>query len=378
MKRREALFSVMGAAAMLSAPGAFAQSESRAQSRASREASLADARELQDSTLLIDQLDGSAMTDEYLDMLESAGVDVWQGHGMSSISNATFLLKFLDKHAKRLVLVKSVADIRKAHQDGRMGYLVGWQSAASIAADTNAWGIPPVEDLRAYWELGLRICGLIYNNTTVFGGGSLDPDIGLSRAGRRLVEEIHKQRIVLDVGGHTGDQTSYDAIAMSQGVPIICSHTNLRSIVDNPRNMPDKMIEQIAATGGVVGLTAVNDFHARSRKDADIPVTPQVGLDQHLDQYDYLRRLVGVDHIGLGGDFMYGRNDLTQTNPLVWPPDAYSVLPPKEMFMVKGYEKITELPNVTQGLMQRGWTDDEIRKVLGGNWLRVYEKVWGA
>jgi membrane dipeptidase len=378
MNRREALFSVLGAATMLSAPGAFAQSESRAQSRAGRSASLADARKLQDSTLLIDQLDGSAMTDEYLDMLESVGVDVWQGHGMSSISNATYLLNFLDKHSKRLVLVKSVSDIRQAHEDGRMGYLVGWQSAASIAADTNPWGIPPVEDLRTYWELGLRICGLIYNNTTVFGGGSLDPELGLSRAGRRLVEEIHKQRIVLDVGGHTGDQTSYDAIAMSKGVPIICSHTNLRSIADNPRNLPDRMIEQIAATGGVVGLTAVNDFHARSRKDAHIPVTPQVSLDKHLDQYDYLKRLVGVDHIGLGGDFMYGRNDLTQINPLVWPPDAYSVLPPKEMFMVKGYEKITELPNVTQGLMQRGWTDDEIHKVLGGNWLRVYQKVWGA
>jgi len=378
MNRREAIFSVVGAATMLSAPGVFAQSESRAQSRASRSASLADARRLQDSTLLVNQLDGSAMTDEYLDMLESVGVDVWQGHGMSSISNATQLLKFLDKHSKRLVLVKSVSDIRQAHKDGRMGYLVGWQSAASIAADTNAWGIPPVEDLRTYWELGLRICGLIYNNTTVFGGGSLDPEIGLSRAGRRLVEEIHKQRIVLDVGGHTGDQTSYDAIAMSKGVPIICSHTNLRSLADNPRNMSDRMIEQIAATDGVVGLTAINDFHARSREDAHIPVTPQVGLDKHLDQYDYLKRLVGVDHIGLGGDFMYGRNDLTQLNPLVWPPDAYSVLPPKEMLMVKGYEKITELPNVTQGLMQRGWTDDEIRKVLGGNWMRVYEKVWGA
>lgn len=372
MNRREALFSSLGAAATMSASSALANQSSR------RSVTLEQARALQDSTLLVDQLDGSAMTDEYLDMLESAGVDIWQGHGMSDFSNATTLLKFLDKHSKRLVLVKSVREMRQAHQDGKMGYLVGWQSAASIAFDTDAWGLPPVENLRAYWELGLRICGLVYNNTTVFGGGSLDPTVGLSRNGQRLVEQIHKNRIVLDVGGHTGDQTSYDAIAMSKGVPIICSHTNLRAIADNPRNMPDKMIEQIAASGGVIGITAVNDFHARHRKDAAIKVTPQVGLDKHLDQYDYLKRLVGVDHIGLGGDFMYGRADLTKLNPLVWPPDAYSVLPPAEMYMVKGYEKITELPNVTQGLMQRGWTDDEIRKVLGGNWMRVYEQVWGA
>ncbi|NIJ36367.1 membrane dipeptidase [Sphingopyxis panaciterrae] len=372
MNRREALFSSLGLATTLSVSTAFANQPP------GRSATLKEARQLQDSTLLVDQLDGSAMTDEYLDMLESAGVDIWQGHGMSSFSNATAMLNFFDKHAKRLVLVKSVRDIRQAHQDGKIGYLVGWQSATYLTNETDEWGLPPIENLRTFWELGLRICGLIYNNTTVFGGGSLDPTLGLSRAGRRLVEQIHKQRIVLDVGGHTGDQTSYDAIAMSKGVPVICSHTNLRAIADNPRNMPDKMIEQIAASGGVVGVTAVNDFHARSRKDEKIRLTPQVGLEKHLDQYDYLKRLVGVDHIGLGCDFMYGRADLTRTNPLLWPPDAYSAVPPAEMFMVKGYEKITELPNVTQGLMQRGWTDDEIRKVLGGNWMRVYEQVWGA
>ena len=254
MNRREALFSSLGIATTMSVSTAFAGQPS------GRSATLADARRLQDSTLLVDQLDGSAMTDEYLDMLESAGVDIWQGHGMSSFSNATTMLNFFDKHSKRLVLVKSVRDIRQAHNDGKIGYLVGWQSATYLTNETDSWGLPPIENLRTFWELGLRICGLIYNNTTVFGGGSLDPTLGLSRSGRRLVEQIHKQRIVLDVGGHTGDQTSYDAIAMSKGVPIICSHTNLRAITDNPRNMPDKMIEQIAASGGVVGLTAVNDF----------------------------------------------------------------------------------------------------------------------
>ena len=100
MNRREALFSAVGAATMFSATGRLA-------AQPSRNATLEDARAFQDSTLLVDQLDGSAMTDEYLTMLESAGVDIWQGHGMSSIGNATTLLSFLDKHSKRLVLVKN-------------------------------------------------------------------------------------------------------------------------------------------------------------------------------------------------------------------------------------------------------------------------------
>src|SRR5690606_5026108 len=108
----------------------------------------------------------------------------------------------------------------------------------------------------------------------------------------KLVEQIHKLRIVLDVGGHTGEQTSLDALAMSSGVPVVCTHTNVRALTDNPRCTSDKVFEAIARTGGVIGLTAFNDFHARSRKDAGVLRTPQVGLDKHLDQYDYLKRLI--------------------------------------------------------------------------------------
>ena len=223
--------------------------------------------------------------------------------------------------------------------------------------------------------MGLRICGLVYNAANAFGGGALDPTVGLTRAGRRLVEEIHAQNIVLDVGGHTGEQTSFDALDMSDGVPVICSHTNMRALVDNPRNMTDKLIEKIASTGGVIGVTSFNDFHARTRDDIDVPVTPQVSLDKHLDQYDYLKKLVGVDHIGLGPDFMYGRTDLNVMIRELWPTDTYSEMP---WLMVKGFETISDLPNVTQGLMERGWSNSDIRKLLGENWLRVYAQVWGA
>jgi membrane dipeptidase len=245
------------------------------------------------------------------------------------------------------------------------------------AAAQGSLGVVPVSNLRVYRELGLRIASIVYNNPNVFGGGCLDPEIGLTRAGHRYVEEIHNQRLVLDVGGHTGDQTSFDALAISAGVPVICSHANVRALMDNPRNIPDNLAEAVARTGGVIGLTSVSDFHTRSRNDVAIEHSPQATLSQLLDHFDYLKKLVGIDHIGIAPDFMTGRTDLDQMGMIreLWPADVYSEQP---WNMVKDFETITELPKVTQGLLDRGWSAPDVRKVLGENWLRVFEQVWGA
>ena len=367
MNRREAMFAGFGAAAAsMALPAALAAQP--------RSVDLAAARRLQDSTMLVDGLDGSTLNDEYLAKLQAAGVDVMH-QSVGGFSTFVALHKFLDAHADRIVQVGTVREMRQAQKDGKIAHLAGWQSSEVLVRDGDPI-MPAIENLRGYKQLGLRIVGLVYNVAGPFGGGSLDPAVGLTRAGKRLVEEVHKERLVLDVGGHTAEQTSFDALEISKGMPVICSHTNLRSKVDNARNMTDKLIETIAATGGVIGLTSVNDFHARSRRDEKIPVTPQVALEKHLDQFDYMKKLVGVDHIGLGSDFMWGRKDLNSIIPELWPADVYSNNPP--WFMVKGAETVSDLPNTTQGLMQRGWTDAEIRKVLGENWLRVFEKIWGA
>lgn len=364
MNRRDALLSAFGAAAAFAAPGALAQG---------RRASVQDARKVQDAAPLVEGLDGSTLNDEYLAKLEAAGLDVLcQSRG--GFDSFVELHNFLDRHPDRIVQALTVRDIRAANQAGKIAHVSGWQSAEFLVRDSDPV-MPAIGNLRGYKQLGLRIVGLVYNVAGPFGGGSLDPDVGITRAGKRLVEEIHKERLVLDVGGHTAEATSFGALEISQGVPVICSHTNLRSKVDNARNMTDKLIEAIAATGGVIGLTKVNDFHARVRNSPE-PVTAQVGIEKHLDQYDYLKKLVGVDHIALGSDFMWGRKDLVAIIPELWPGDVYSNNPP--WFMVKDTGTVTEYPNVTKGLMERGWTDEEIHKVLGGNLLRVFEKVWGA
>jgi membrane dipeptidase len=183
-------------------------------------------------------------------------------------------LKFLDTYNKEVVLAKSVADIRKARADGRIAHVYGWQSADALGAAFNGTMGGVDTPLRAFYEMGLRSVGIAYNVANVFGGGCLEPTTPLSRAGKRLVEEMHKMRIVLDVGGHTGEQTSLDAIAITSGLPVVCSHTNVAAIADNPRCISDRLIDAIAGTGGVIGLTAVNDFHVRSRRDADVKSSP--------------------------------------------------------------------------------------------------------
>jgi membrane dipeptidase len=230
--------------------------------------------------------------------------------------------------------------------------------------------------LRGHYEIGLRILGIAYNLPNAFGSGNFYPYMELTSAGRGLVEEIHKLDMILDVGGHTGEQTSLDAIAMAPEIPVICSHTNVGAIADNPRCVSDRLIDAIAGTGGVIGLTAVNDFHVRGRGELDVAHSPRIGLDQHIDQMDYLRHRVGVDHIGVGPDFVDGRGldyDLYNRTVSI----NRSIISDGPWLYLEGFEDISELPNVVAKMHERGWSSTDIDKVMGGNWLRVYEEVWG-
>ncbi len=383
MKRRDYLIATLSAAAMLpamrlSANQATNQAVATPGSYGFDPEKVKEALEVQRSTVVVDGLSGAALTEDYLDMLEQGGVDCIQASvgGMASFAN---LLAFCDQHSDRIVQAGTVAEIRQAREQGKLAHVSGWQSADPLLGDAGAGAlnVPPVGNLRVYRELGLRVASIVYNNPNIFGGGCIDPEIPLTRQGQRYVEEIHKQRLVLDVGGHTGDQTSFDALAISKGVPVICSHANPRAMMDNPRNIPDRLAEEIARTGGVIGLTSVSDFHTRSRNDADVTHSPQATLDMLLDHFDYLKKLVGVDHVAIATDFMTGRTDLDSLGMIreLWPAHVYSEQPWQ---MVKDFETITELPKVTQGLLDRGWSKPDVRKVLGENWLRVFEKVWGA
>lgn len=350
------------------------------------------------SVVVVNGLDPSALSAEYLRFSEQAGVGVWLRAEHQTLAELAIAHSFYDGHSDRIAVARSVREIRELRGRGKIAQVLGWQSAGQLSDDSNqsVTSGPAIANLRAYYELGLRTCGIAYNLANEFGGGCLEADFGLTRNGRKLVEQIHHLRMVLDVSGHTGERTSLDALAMSAGVPVICSHTNIKALNDNPRCSSDRVLEAIARTGGVIGITAFSDFHTRTTVDAKVLSSPQARLERHLDQYDYLKRLLGIEHVGIGPDFTFGGTKVVPNYPVDGSPgpieripeanangsaqyvssEAYSIQRP--WLYVRGFENISQLPNVTRGLIQRGWSNAELRQLLGENWLRVYQRVWGA
>lgn len=340
--------------------------------------------------LVVDGLDCSSVSEKFLDLMRQGGANcVHLTVGRLAEENGGSpgfgtLYEFADKYGAQMVIARTVRDIRDAAQAGKISFVLGWQDANILDGPLRESRVFTTmnEDLRAYTQLGLRVIGICFNNSNLFGGGCLEQREPLTQAGRRLVEEVHKRNLLLDVGGHTGEQTSLDAIEVSKGVPVVSTHTNSAAINPNMRCISDRLAVAIANTGGVIGINALCDFHNRNAKSALVQGdrSPQVSLDKHLDQYDYFKKLVGVEHIGLGPDFEFGTNWSVQGEPsadvsLNWP---YGESSTGGLLYIKDYENISKLPNLIAGLKGRGWSQAELDKLLGENWLRVYERAWGA
>ncbi len=341
------------------------------------------AASVQSPRIVVDGLDTSIVNEGFLGLLKTGGVDcVHKSLGDPASYAATY--GFLARHRDAIIPAVTVAEIREAKRQAKMSMIFGVQHAnlleALIPKDPTGSYDRLAAGLQMYYDLGLRIHGICYNVANIFGGGCVDPTVPLTRAGKWLVEQIHRRRILLDVGGHTGEQTSLDALAISTGVPVVCTHTNAAALNPNIRATTDRVLVAIAKTGGVVGVTAISDFHTRNRSNyqAHGRVSPQATLDLHLDQYDYLKKLIGIDHVGLGPDFVWGWGETFNSQPeksVTFPPEALSEGP---AVTVKDYENISKLPNLIRGLQGRGWSEPDLDKLLGGNWLRVYERVWGG
>lgn len=320
--------------------------------------------------LIVNGLDVSTLNQRYVGLLKAGGANCWH-KSIGDLSGAGEVWEFAAAHPTDVTVATTVQQIREAYRVGKIAIVFGAQSAEFL--ETSLPNLSAM--LRGYYQVGLRIQGIAYNLPNAFGSGNFYPYMTLTDAGHQLVEQIHKLDMILDVGGHTGEQTSLDAIALAPEVPVICSHTNVASIADNPRCVSDRLIDAIARTGGVIGLTAVNDFHVRRRGQLDVAHSPRVGIDAYVDQMDYLKKRVGIDHIGIGPDFVEGRgidyeaaNRSTSINR--------AIISDGPWLYLKGFENISELPNVIRRMEERGWSAGDIDKVMGTNWLRVYEKVW--
>ena len=375
LTRREAILAA-GGAATVAAMG-FGR-EARAAMGFGREARAAK------DYMIVNGLDASTADAAFVELLKQGGVDCVH-KSIGDINSVASYYGLAHTHADDITLCKSVAEIHAANKAGRVALLLGSQVATNYEAALYSDGFGVLGTFAAMRQavtnfkgLGVAIQGLCYNTTNVFGSGCLNHDGPLTRAGHKLVESLHENKILLDVGGHCGERTSLDAIAASPGVPVVCTHTNVKALNDNPRATSDKLMTAIAKTGGVIGITAVSAFHNHNTDTQDRTEDVQATLDEHLDQYDYVKKLLGAEHVALGPDFISGWGPHLPIDPedsAAFPPWSMA---PGTQSTVEGFEDTSKMPNLIAGLQDRGWSERELDLVMGQNWLRVYEAAWGA
>jgi len=266
-----------------------------------------------------------------------------------------------------LIIVKRAADIEAAKASNKTGVILHFQ------------GTEPIDDaldlVWAWKTMGVGIMQLSYNVKNRIGDGAQErTDSGLSYFGLEFVKACNAARVIVDCS-HTGYRTTMDALAATER-PAVFSHANARSIHDNPRNIRDDQIKAAAATGGLVGTVGFPSFVADTARPT---------LDQFIDHIAYIADLVGIDHTALGIDYyasMASASELKDAEAYYdrsirlgrWRADAY---PPPPHHYPEGIESPKTLPALTARLLERSFSPEDVKKVLGGNWMRVYRSVWG-
>ena len=278
-------------------------------------------------------------------------------------------------------LATTAEDVRRAAAEGKTAALLGLEGGYAIDER--------IENVRKYFDLGVRYMSPTWTHSTSWAGSSGD-DVGASRGlsdfGREVVREMNRLGIIVDVS-HVSDKTFWDIVGTSQR-PVIASHSAVRSIVPHPRNLTDDQIRALARTGGVVSVVFYPAFvepgwnEAKGRVDAEIAAQvaeasqreqggatlkraardrvrtreylrrmPRVSVARVVDHIDHVVRLVGADHVGVGSDF-----------------DGIQAVP-------ADLSTVEDFPNLTKELLRRGYSATDVRKILGGNILRVLEEV---
>ena len=301
------------------------------------------------------------------DQFRSSGVNAANfGDGADSLGEARDLFNswngFILNHPQWLVRIDSVADIDAARAQGRYGILYGLQSSGQF------------EDLDAVetcYSLGQRISQLSYNRRTAVGDGAFEPhDAGLSEYGAQVIAKMNAVGMAVDLG-HASERTKFDACEVSK-VPLILSHGNCRALIpDGPRSSTDAAIRALARRGGVMGITCICVMVKGSE-----PVT----IEDVVDHYDHVRDLVGIEHVGIGSDAGIESNDVAGPKAVT---DIMAKLDPRYHMhgtreVPPGMEGPGRVFELTAALVRRGYTDEHVRLVLGGNWRRVLAGIWRA
>jgi len=259
----------------------------------------------------------------------------------------------------------SGADIEGAKEKGEAVIIAGMQESIPFEGDLDL--------IRVFHMLGVRVMQIAYFQQGYLGAGCAEKvDHGLTDRGRDAVKELDRLGILIDVS-HCGDKTARDT-AEASAKPIAITHSTPAGLVDHPRARSDATIRAVAERGGVMGITALTSFCERKdRVGANPTLSDFVGL------IDYVVDLVGVGHVGLGSDLapFWKKEEYEAWHKAFGVMRGGRKARPFEERTVEGFT-ISDTIKVTEELLRHGYSDDETKEVLGGNWLRLVKEVWGG
>lgn len=254
----------------------------------------------------------------------------------------------------RLELALSSADVERIQKAGKIASLIGMEGGHSIDSSLGT--------LRMMYRLGARYMTLTHNHHTPWADSAAEAPVhnGLTAFGEDVIREMNRLGMLVDLS-HVSADTMADVLRVSSA-PVIFSHSNARAIANVPRNVPDDILKQLKTNGGVVMVTFVPGFTSQELADFNaIPEASRAGREapratiiQVADHIDHIKDVVGIDHIGLGGDF----DGITQ--------------------LVMGLEDVSTYPDLLAELLRRGYSDEDIRKIAGKNILRVFKAAEAA
>jgi len=259
----------------------------------------------------------------------------------SSLHYITALNAFIAEHGDHFLRVNGVADLANAKEADKIGIVVGQQNSDHFRT---------VDDVDRFYAMGQRVSQLTYEHNRI-GGGSGDPLDGLSDYGTQIVARMNQIGMAIDVS-HCADRTTMDAID-SSNKPVLVTHSNCRVLVPNSgRCKTDEAIRRLAGKGGVFGVTMVRNFvHSAG------PAT----IENVLDHIDHVIKVAGIEHVGLGSDVDLNGRDSR---------------PGKKKYDLDGIDYAKKIFDLTEGLVRRKYSDENIGLILGGNFQRVLSEIW--
>ena len=332
-----------------------------------------EARKVYDEAIVIDGLNVSNWeSDAVFERLRAgnitaitATVATWENFVQTMAHLAVWMRRF--RARQDILQVKETADIHAAKKLGKTGIILSFQNASPIENELDRLGL--------FLALGVRVIQLTYHETNLLGSGCWERnDCGLSNFGVDAVREMNRLGMVIDLS-HVGPKTTMDAIEMSEQ-PVAITHANARSFCDHPRNKEEEALKLLAEKGGVVGATSFANF---------LPKGFDSTVEDFVDAIDDMVERIGIDHVAIGTDSTHDQplefwHYIVSQQGTKFPSTfADGSVPYTELsFQPKGIDSPAEFPNLAEALANRGYRAEEITKLLGGNWMSLFERVWNV